>query len=114
MLREAFVHERVVGSQQIDDAAVLAKHALQKQGGFTFEGVPQTEVEVGKQSRARRLRVHITQVQPLRGKIGRKRLGAGIAKHPAHLLIQHGSIAQLAPHGKLEQLLVRNAAPQEE
>ncbi len=46
MLCEPFVHERVVGSQQIDDAAVLAKHALQKQGGFAFEGVPQAEVEV--------------------------------------------------------------------
>ena len=34
---QAFVHERVIGCQQIDDAAVLAHDAVEEQLGFPLE-----------------------------------------------------------------------------
>ena len=85
---EPFVHERVVGAEEIDDAAILAKHAFQKQGRFALEGFAQAQVEIREQARARRLRLHVAQIQPLRCEVGGERCRTRIAQHPAHLLIQ--------------------------
>ena len=54
------------------------------------------------------------QIQPLGGKVIDQRIGgARVGEHPPHFPLQHGRRGQPTLLGKIEQPLVRNAAPQE-
>ena len=54
-------------------------------------------------------------IQPLAGEVADQRLGARIGQHPPHLLLQHRRVVQLALRSaRSQQLVVGNAAPQEE
>jgi hypothetical protein len=46
VLRQTLVDERVVGGQQIEDAAILAQDALEEQLGLALETLPQLVVPV--------------------------------------------------------------------
>ena len=43
-----------------------------------------------------------------------ERVGLRIGQHPPHLLLEHRRLVQLALRGEVEQLVVGNAAPEEE
>ena len=64
--------------------------------------------------RARLVHGHVADVQPLAGEVVHERLRALVREHPLHLLLQHRRVAERLLHGKRQQLVVRNAAPQEE
>src|ERR1700733_13451368 len=53
-------------------------------------------------------------IQPLAGKILHQRLRTRIGDHAIYLLSQYFRLVQLFGRGEIDQLLVRNAAPQEE
>jgi hypothetical protein len=53
-------------------------------------------------------------VQPLRRKVGDQRLGAAIGEHPADLPFEHLRVMKRAVLRHLQQLVVRNTAPEEE
>ena len=114
MLCQPFVDEGVVGGQQIDDAAILADHAVEQQLHLAAHRLPQRIVEVGIDHRQRADALHPAQVQPLPGEIDRQRLGARILQHAAHLPLQRGRILQLALARERQQLLVRTRAPEKE
>ena len=111
---QSFVHERVVARQQLEHALVLAQDAAKEQLGFTAERLPQVVVEVGEQVRVRHDAAQIAQVQPLAREVGDQRLGPRIGHHPAHLPRQHLGPAEPAFVGQLQQLVVGDAAPEEE
>src|SRR5690606_27530638 len=71
----------------------------------------QVAVEVG------RVGTHVAQLaqeQPLAGEVLDERLGPWIGKHAADLAFEDSLVPELAPHRRLAQLVVGNAAPQEE
>ena len=112
VLGEAFVDERVVGRQQIEQAAILADDARDEQFGLLHERRSQRFVE-RKDHRIWRRGLDVAQMQPLPGEIRDERVGPRVGKHALHLLQQHRGISQPAPLREVEQLIVGNAAPQE-
>ena len=113
--RQTFVDERVVGVQQIDDAAVLADGARDEQLGFALEGLQQAQVVVRIEIRIDDYLVDAPQIQPLRREIVDQRVGrARVGQHPAHFLLEHRTDRKLSALRQPEQPIVRDAAPQEE
>ena len=115
MTREPFVDERVVGAQQIRDAAIFAQGARDEELGLLPEAVQQVVVEVRIEIRMHDHLLDAPQVQPLGGEVVDERAdGARIGQHAADLLFEHRRLRQLAALGRIEQRLVGNAAPEEE
>ena len=79
-----------------------------------LERVPQVVVEIREDVHDRLARLQRAHAQPLAGEVGDQLVGARVLEHPAHLLLEHGWRAQLARRGDVDQLVVRDAAPQEE
>ena len=67
---EPLVQERVVRAEQVDDAAVLADHAVDEELGLLTQCLPQVVVEIRKDAHVGRNPVQIPQVQPLRREVG--------------------------------------------
>ena len=114
VLGQALVQERVVRLQQVEHAAVLAQDALEQQLRLLAEGLPQVVVEVGEQAQVRGDRIQVAQVQPLAREVAHQALRARVGQHAADLPFEHLGLAQLAALGQVEQLVVRDAAPEEE
>src|SRR5262245_57407611 len=58
--------------------------------------------------------VELRDVEPLERKVVDERLRALVGEHAVDLLSQHTGVAEALRFGKLEQLLIRHAAPEEE
>ena len=114
MFCEPFVQERVVRPQQVERAPILADDAVDEELGLLAQGLPEVVVEIREDAHVGRNRIQIPQVQPLRGEVGDEVLGSRIRQHAAHLALEHRRLVELAPRREIEQLIVRNAAPQEE
>jgi hypothetical protein len=112
MLREPLVDERVVRPQQIQHAPVFPQDALEEELGFPPEGVPQILVEVREQPHVRRDRIEVAQVQPLRCEIRDQRFSARVREHATHLALENHRFAKPARDRQVQQLVVRDAAPQ--
>src|ERR1700722_11887891 len=111
---QAFVHERVVRGHQIEGIAVLADDAGKKQLRLAREGLPQIVVEIRKDVRVRSNPLQVPQLQPLPGEVADERVGARIGQHALDLLRQDPGPMKPLLTGHGQQLIVRNAAPQEE
>ena len=116
MHREAFVEERVVRGQELDDASIAAQHAVDEERELLLHEVARIEQAAGLRELASvgDDLVELRNVEPLEREIFDERLGALIGQHAADLLRQHSGLAQAVVFGELEQLRVRQAAPQEE
>ena len=75
--RDAFVHEGVVGGQQIEQAAILAHQAVEEQLGL-LASAPATasDPQYGIQDRIRHHLLEVLQPQPLRREARGQRIGA--------------------------------------
>ena len=111
---QTFVDERVVGTQQIERAAILAHDALEEELGLTTERLPEGVVKIGEDALHRDDGVEVAKEQPLTGKVANEGLRSWIRHHPADLTREHRRLAQLTLGRKVQQLIVGNAAPQEE
>ena len=88
-----FVDIRVVGREEIHDAAILAKLAFDEQLGFSRQGHAQAFVELWLCNGVREGLTNISQHQPLSGEVVHQGLGAGIGQHPTDLLLQHNGVS---------------------
>ena len=113
MLGQPLVEERVVGRQQVEHAAVLAQDARDEQL-VSLRNAWRSASSNGRMTRIRLDGLEVSQVEPLAGEVRHQRFGARIVEHAPHLLLEHRRVLQPALLGQVEQLLVRNAAPQEE
>ena len=114
--RQALVEEGVVRRQQLDHAAIAAQDAVDEQPQLLLEhraGIQQA-ARVGELASVRGDLVQLGEVEPLEREIVAQRLGPRVGKHPAHLSGQHVGIAEARFGGELQELLIRQAAPQEE
>ena len=111
---EPLVDEGVVGVEQIQHAAVLVQGAGQEQRGLLPERLDQVVVEVGERYRVAGHVLQVAQVQPLDGEVVDERPRARLGQHAPDLRLQHRRGGQRALLGRIEQRLVRDAAPEEE
>src|SRR5437867_12691662 len=88
VLRQAFIEERVVRPDEIEHAAILAQHAVEKELGFLPKGLTQVVIEVPIEGGVRSDRLEIAQPQPLSCEIRREVERASIGEHPARLLLE--------------------------
>src|SRR5438132_1885162 len=115
MAREALVDECVVRVQKVHDAAIFAYRAPDEQLRLTLEPLDQAQVVIRITVLIDHNFLDATQVQPLTCKVIHKRIdGARVGQHSPHFFLESLWIAELTALGKVEQSLVRNAAPQEE
>ena len=114
VLRQPLVDEGVVGGQQVEHAAILAKDALRRKLRFAAESLAQVFVEVGILSADPAATVgRLLQEQPLPDEIADDGVGSRIGEHSTHLPLEYTGIAQFAGRRGIQQRFVRNAAPQE-
>ena len=114
--RELLVDKRVVRREQLGDAAIRLQLIVEKQLRLSHECRSQVVVEP-REPRVRigRQQPDVARLQPLAEEVVDQRSArARIGEHASHLLIEHAGLAQLARDREVEQLVVRNAAPQEE
>ena len=112
---QPLVQEREVGVEQVEHAAILADHRREEQLGFARHRLPQTLVEIGKQAIVGVLdRDEVAQVEPLPGEILDQCVGPRIGEHPLHLGLEDPGSLELPAARQIEQLIVGNAAPEEE
>jgi hypothetical protein len=111
---QPFVDERVVRSQQVEDAVVFGHDAAEKHFRLTPERLPQVVVEVREHPGVRARGRQVSQIQPLARKVRDQRIRTTVGQHPLHLLFQHRRLVQRPADGQAEQFLVWNAAPEKE
>ena len=114
VLGEALVQERVVGPQQVEHAAVLVDHAPDEPLRLLPHRLPQVVVEIGEEAAVRAQRREVAQPQPLPREVAGEVERARVGEHPARLPLELGGVAQLAAYRRVEQLVVGQAAPEEE
>ena len=112
--RQPFVRERVVRRQQLLERAILTQLALEEQLGLAQEGVTEVVVEFGKRPRVGIHRLQVPDVEPLAAEICHKRRRSTIGKHPPNLRVQDAWSPECPARRHIEQLIIRDAAPQKE
>src|SRR6185436_1434849 len=108
---ETLVDERVIRVEQLDERAVLADDGVEEQLGLSAQRPPQVGVE------ARRFGLdggQVAKIQPLASEVLNERARLAVRDHSLDLALQRRRIAQPVLGRQVEELLVRNAAPQEE
>ena len=113
MTRQALVDERVVGSIEIEDAAILAHEAVEEQFRLAAHRGGEVVVEIRIEVRIGMNLLDVLQSQPLRGESRSERIGPRIGQHAPSLLLKCRA-GQLPLSGQREQLLIGRRAPQEE
>ena len=114
VLREPLIDEGVIGREQVQDAAVFVNDAAEEQLDLAPESFAQRAIEVRKQVHDGLAGLHAANVQPLPREVFDERVRARVGDHPLDLLLEHLGVVQTTLRGKLDQLLVRDAAPEEE
>ena len=116
MHREALIQIGVIGGQQLDDAAIAAEHAIDEQTQLFLHELTRIE----QTARLRELSavghdlVELLDVEPLEREVFDERLRALVGQHSFHLCGQNTRVSESRCFGQLEQLLIGQAAPQEE
>ena len=114
--RQPLVHERVVGAQQVEHAAVLADDALEQQLGLAAERLPQVVVEVRETRRSWAARC----ARCAAAATGRRswrpaRSARGSASIRRTCALEHRRLREpCRAAAARSSVLVRDAAPQEE
>src|SRR3989442_9288559 len=86
MARQPLVDERVVGRQELDDAAIAADLAGKEHFRLSPECLAEVLVEIRKQIRARRSPGQRAERQPLTHKVLDEPAGAPVGQHSWNLL----------------------------
>ena len=94
VLREPFVQEREIGSQQLRDRSVLTDHRVEEQLGFLLHGLPKRIVERQRERISRADRRNVPNEQPLACEVFRQGDRARIGDHASNLPLEHHRILQ--------------------
>src|SRR5690606_40867768 len=111
--REALVDERVIGAQQLEHAAILEKNARDEELELLLEALAEVVIEFRKHDRIGIDLRDAAHVEPLEREVRDERARLRVFQHPPHLPREHAGLRKAPLLGKLEQLVVRDAAPQE-
>src|SRR5262249_30154186 len=111
---EYSIQIRVIRTDQIENAAVVVDHTADEQARLLLESGFQCIVEVRIDLRVGLNVFDTAQSQPLRGKVVRQSPRARIGQQAADFAVEDSCVSQHSAGGDIEQLVIRNAAPQEE
>src|SRR4051812_31304647 len=116
MSRQLLVEKRLVGRQQIDDAAVLLELSIEEQLHLPGKGDAQVVVEPGELLvQIRRQQPDVAGLQPLLEEVlHERRARTRVGEQAPPLSIEYGRLVQRPADGGIEQRIVGDAAPQEE
>ncbi len=114
MAREALVDERVVRREQVEHAVVALHDVAEEQLGLEGHRVGQLLVVIGEPEGVGPNLLEVLEAQPLRGKTRRQRLGARVCEHAPDLEIQRLRVGEPVLLSQRNELVVGNAAPEEE
>ena len=109
---ESLVDERVIGAEQLDDTAIAPHDAFDEQLRLSCEGRSEILVERRERDRVRCHVRDVAQQEPLPNEVVDQRRRPSVGQHPTHLLLENRRVAELAPDREVEQLAVRDTAPQ--
>src|SRR5689334_6375624 len=111
---ETFVGKRVVRREQLQRRTIRADLVLQEETRLLLERRTQIVVELGKHFDVRVMRGDVANREPLAEEALDERGCTPIGQHATYLPLERGRISQSTLHRDVQQLLVRDAAPQEE
>ena len=111
---EPFVHERVIGGEQIPHGPVFADDVAEEEVGFAEHRRLELLVEVRVEPHVGIDLVQVLQPQPLRGKARGEDVRAAIAEHPPDLLFEDGGRGQAARFRQLHEFFIGPRSPEEE
>ena len=114
MPSQAFVQERVVGGEEIHDAAVLQEDAADESFRLGGKITPQLIVESREQHGVGLHGLQAVEIQPLHRKVGDQTGGLGIRQHAPHLFLHRARFGQAARLRESQQFLVGAGVPEEE
>src|SRR5262245_52160769 len=112
--RQPLVEKGVFRSEQLDRTSILANDTAEEQLGLTLERDTQGIVESSDIRVAGPDVLEISEQQPLGSEVLRQHLGSRIREHSLDLTPQHQRIPELSLECSIQQLVIWNAAPQEE
>ena len=99
--RETLVDERVVGIEQVDDAAILVQDGREQKSRLLRKRLAQILVEV---LRDRANRLELPQHEPLRSEVLDECVRLRVGEHAANLALEHVAIAERARGREIQQL----------
>ena len=114
VLGQSLVDEGVVSAKQVDDTAIVPHDALDEQLRLSCEGRPESLVERREGDRVRCHVRNVAEQEPLPDEVIDQRRRPAVSQHPTHLLLEDRGVLQFAPPREVEQLVVRDTAPQKE
>src|SRR5262249_46229441 len=111
---QPFVDEAVVCGEEVEDTPVFPQDALEEELGFATEITPEIFPEIREQELVGRRTLQRPQLQPLTSEVVRQAFGPRVGQHPLNLMLEDAGLAKGALDSRVQQLLVGNAAPEEE
>src|SRR5579864_1461559 len=114
MLCEPFIQERVVGSQQVNDATVFFDDAVEEQLGLALEALTQLVVPIRVEDAVGRSRRQISQIKQLISEVLHQSIRLRVGQHAPDLPFQHRRSVKLVLARNGNQFVIRNAAPEQE
>ena len=97
MLCQPFIGERIVGIKQFQHAAVFVNQIFEEGLGLPLHRYPQRIIKLRVDSPVRFQDVHVSQLQPLAGKILDQHLPFWVVQHTPDLSVQHLRMSQFIP-----------------
>ena len=113
MFRKSTIKKREVRINEICDAEILVDQMCEELARFRQHGSSQYVVVLGVKIRIRSRRIDPIEVQPLIQKIVNEAFAALVRQHAADLFVECFWIGESSLTGKLKQLHIGRAAPQE-
>ena len=111
MLRELFIHERVVRIEEVEHRPILTHDVLEERLRFLLHRRAQRVVVSRERLCIRRSDAQVAQLEPLPAKILHQRARLRVLEHSFHLPIK--VLVQLPLLRQREQLRIRHRAPEE-
>ena len=111
---EPLVHERVVGVEQLHDAAVAENLALEEQRRLALHVGAQVLVELEEDVGVGNDPAHPAELQPLAGEVADEGVRPGVGEHARDLAVELVGVGEPAGLGRREERLVGDVAPQEQ
>ena len=106
------IQEGKLSVDELENAPVLAHHRRHEHQRLAAHGIEQFVVHRGEALRIGFLAIEQAKVQPLGGEVIGQGVGLGVVEHSPDLSFENARLAQRAPVSRLQQRVVRHAAPE--
>ena len=113
MTRDAFVDERIIRGQQVEDAAIFTHQAVEEHLGFGDERITERAIEIRIRDCIRQHAFDVAEPQPLPRKALRERFRSRIGQHPGDLFLVDTGRAQSIGRRQRREFGIGRRSPDE-